>query len=100
MSTGAAQCDHLDIVLQQVVANQAAQGGATRDDCDTRERLLAAEVAARGRGCPMEKVGPSTALDSLVSYPPWYRRFVGRHSSFREGVGQRHGSGGRPAPLD
>ena len=36
----ARQCAHLDIVLQQVEANQAAQGDPSRDDSDARERLL------------------------------------------------------------
>ena len=38
-----------------------------------RARAAAAEVAARGRGCPLEKVGPSTALDSPGPYPPCSR---------------------------
>ena len=40
VSTCAAQCAHLDIVLQQIVANQATQGNASRDNRASRERLL------------------------------------------------------------
>ena len=40
VSTCAAQCAHLDIVLQQLVANQAVQGDVSRDHRDAPERLL------------------------------------------------------------
>ena len=40
MSTCAAQYAPLDIMLQQIVANQAAQGDASRGNRDARERLL------------------------------------------------------------
>ena len=40
VSTGVAQCAHLDIVLQLIVANQATQGDASRDNRNARERLL------------------------------------------------------------
>ena len=40
VSTCAAQSAHLDIVLQQVVAKQAAQGNVFRDGGAARGRLL------------------------------------------------------------
>ena len=40
VSSWAAQCAHLYIFLQQLVANQAAPGGAFRDRRDARERLM------------------------------------------------------------
>ena len=40
VSACGAQGAHLDIVLQQVVAKQAAQGDASRDGGAARERLL------------------------------------------------------------
>ena len=40
VSTCAAQCAYLDIVLQQIVTNQTAQGDASCDKRDARERFL------------------------------------------------------------
>ena len=47
----------------------------------------------------MEKVGPTTALNSLGPNPPYSRRFFRRHPILRGGVGPRYDTGGRPAPL-
>ena len=99
VSTCAAQGTHLNIVLQQVVANQAAQGDASRVGGDARERLLQTSQLV-DEAALWRTLGPPRHWILRGRIPSCSRRFSGRHSTLCGGVGQRHGSGGRLATLD
>ena len=70
-----------------------------------RQKLLeTAETFGNGRcnsrrSCPLEKVGPTTALDPTGPYPPSAQRFFARHPSLRGVVGQRYGKCCFSTPL-